>query len=403
MDSRPPGRQPPTGPHPGWRSAWHVAVAALALAASTPSPGASPLFVSSFGSGEVLRYDSASGAYVDTFIQSGMSGGLVEPHGLLDRGVDLLVASAQTDQVLRYDRTTGEYLGEFIGPASGIDYPVYMTVGGDGLLYISSQGNDSIRRFDLATGAAIDTLVPADSEVLDGPSGFAFADGLLYVAGRYSGNVVAYDTATGAVDSEVLNDTQGVAAGSTFGLQIGSDGDLYVASNGALRRWDLDTSTLSTVGTGFPIGIDFDTNGELVVATGSNLRRYDPVANSLSSPLLGAGGSISTLNFFHYSTFLGQPGDFNGDGSVNLADYTVWRNNLGSDHALAGGGFELGGSAGVVDEWDYWLWKESFGQAIVLAGSIQTAAVPEGSTAGLLIAWCMGVVSTGACTVSRRR
>jgi len=39
-------------------------------------------------------------------------------------------------------------------------------------------------------------------------------------------------------------------------------------------------------------------------------------------------------------------GDFNGDGVVNAADYTTWRNGLGSTYTLE----------------DYGLWKTNFGR-----------------------------------------
>ena len=39
------------------------------------------------------------------------------------------------------------------------------------------------------------------------------------------------------------------------------------------------------------------------------------------------------------------PGDFNSDGEVNLGDYTVWRDNLGSTYSQA----------------DYDVWKTNFG------------------------------------------
>lgn len=69
-------------------------------------------------------------------------------------------------------------------------------------------------------------------------------------------------------------------------------------------------------------------------------------------------------------------GDFNGDLVVNIADYTLWRNNLGSTFDLAGNGDELGASRGVVDEGDYLLWKESFGQNL-LEPQLHAARVPE--------------------------
>lgn len=79
---------------------------------------------------------------------------------------------------------------------------------------------------------------------------------------------------------------------------------------------------------------------------------------------LDISGSVAT----------GLPGDFNDDGTVDAADYTVWADNRGSTFDLGGNGDETGGSAGVVDVADYFLWKASFGDTA--AGSA-TATVPE--------------------------
>ncbi len=77
------------------------------------------------------------------------------------------------------------------------------------------------------------------------------------------------------------------------------------------------------------------------------------------------------------------PGDYNGDGVVNTADYTVWRDNLGAptEAALNGNGDGLNG----VDVGDYTRWKANFGNTS--AASLQlasSAAVPE-PTAGILV------------------
>lgn len=65
-------------------------------------------------------------------------------------------------------------------------------------------------------------------------------------------------------------------------------------------------------------------------------------------------------------------GDFNGDDVVDIADYVVWRNNLGSTDpdVLGGNGEETGGSASLVDADDYLLWKSQFGMS---GGAVEPA------------------------------
>jgi hypothetical protein len=91
----------------------------------------------------------------------------------------------------------------------------------------------------------------------------------------------------------------------------------------------------------------------------------------------------------------GPAGDFNNDGQVNAADYTVWRNNLGTDYDLAGNGDNLGTSANVVDVDDYQLWKVNFGwDASSAAGAARgSIATPEPTTLGYLAAGSLGLTA----------
>ncbi|MGD9634594.1 MAG: PEP-CTERM sorting domain-containing protein [Pirellulales bacterium] len=84
----------------------------------------------------------------------------------------------------------------------------------------------------------------------------------------------------------------------------------------------------------------------------------------------------------------GAAGDFNDDGVVDAADYTVWRDNLGSDNILGGHGDENGASLNVVDKDDYNIWKANFGYT---APSPPAAAVPEPGTLGILAAGALGL------------
>lgn len=77
---------------------------------------------------------------------------------------------------------------------------------------------------------------------------------------------------------------------------------------------------------------------------------------------------------------VGLPGDFNSDNTVDAADYTVWRDNLGGDSsALNGNG---SGSATVVQA-DYDLWVANYGNSG--GGSASAAAVPEPGTLSITL------------------
>ncbi|MCO6043652.1 cadherin domain-containing protein [Aeoliella sp. ICT_H6.2] len=66
-------------------------------------------------------------------------------------------------------------------------------------------------------------------------------------------------------------------------------------------------------------------------------------------------------------------GDFNRDGRVNLADYVVWRNNLGaSDESSIN---DNGDGMNGVDAADYQLWKDNFGNTYPVPVAALTATV----------------------------
>ena len=82
------------------------------------------------------------------------------------------------------------------------------------------------------------------------------------------------------------------------------------------------------------------------------------------------GDGSPGLRSFVATFAAGPPGDFNLDGTVDAADYVVWRKGLGTSYTQS----------------DYDLWRSHFGQ---MAGSgasaIANTAVPEPSTAALII------------------
>ncbi len=77
----------------------------------------------------------------------------------------------------------------------------------------------------------------------------------------------------------------------------------------------------------------------------------------------------------------GVPGDYNQNGVVDIADYVVWRHNLGSAIALPNEG--SGVTPGSVTAEDYSYWRSRFG-ATSGSGSVIGGAVPEPSTWTLL-------------------
>ncbi len=86
--------------------------------------------------------------------------------------------------------------------------------------------------------------------------------------------------------------------------------------------------------------------------------------------------------------------DFNDDGVVDAADYTVWRDTLGSATDLRADGDCSGASTGVIDEADYAYWKSRFGH-VVGSGSgagLGATAVPEPASIALALIGLAAIV-----------
>jgi hypothetical protein len=87
-------------------------------------------------------------------------------------------------------------------------------------------------------------------------------------------------------------------------------------------------------------------------------------------------------------------GDFNGNGTVDAADYVVWRDAIGSTTTLAADGDD----DGDVDQHDFTIWSSTF--ANTSAASAQTTAVPEPVSAVVLIA--LGIGYSGSLGIRNR-
>lgn len=110
------------------------------------------------------------------------------------------------------------------------------------------------------------------------------------------------------------------------------------------------------------------------------VQAFDVVAN------IDPPGAFQNANFddFSFVAITGLDGDFNDDGIVDAADYTVWRDNLGGNSSALNGN---GSGAATVVQADYDLWKTNFGST-ALGGAIG-GAVPEPATLWVALGGCL--------------
>jgi hypothetical protein len=80
------------------------------------------------------------------------------------------------------------------------------------------------------------------------------------------------------------------------------------------------------------------------------------------------------------------PGDYSRNGTVDAADYVVWRDRLGTNVQLFN---EVAGvTPGMVTAEDYTAWKERFGKTSGAGSGIVGASVPEPGTLAYM-AWAI--------------
>jgi len=165
---------------------------------------------------------------------------------------------------------------------------------------------------------------------------------------QHPGSTLLIDIATSAVHDQLLVTGQANLAG-TLAVSLASDAP-------ALKRGD-----------------EFQ-----ILQYQSSTGMFD----SFSLPGLASGLRWESAQLYTNGTLTVAEvleGDFNGDGTVDLVDYNVWRDSLGKAEdgvvVLSGNG-----DGGLVSASDFVLWQTNYGS--MMAGSVnaQLNAVPEPST-----------------------
>lgn len=158
------------------------------------------------------------------------------------------------------------------------------------------------------------------------------------------------------------------------GAEYGELGLLPIPGNGAVGlstsptlRWTKGqeaTEYVVSLGTTFPLP-------ELGTVSGQS---YSPTMLSSDTLYYWRVDQITPTGTLEGETwrFLTETielsGDYNGNGVIDLADYTVWRNSLGGTVLLNDP------TPGTVDQSDYAYWKAHFGETI---SSVSSTVIPE--------------------------
>ncbi|QDU53899.1 hypothetical protein [Aeoliella mucimassa] len=203
--------------------------------------------------------------------------------------------------------------------------------------------------------------------------------------GRINDLVLVIDPETGAATIQ----NQSAQSMELISYTIHSDnGTLLPSFSGSgLSDWYVSNPTTTDLS-------ELNTADPLLVSVGDTVSLgnvWDTTAGILDNLTFRyqlPGGSLQT-GTVDFGALADVPtvlvGDYNGDGHVNLGDYTVWRDSLGASVAVGTGAD--GNSNGVIDSGDYDQWKANFGAS--LAGSAafaSTANQPVPEPASLVVA-----------------
>lgn len=184
--------------------------------------------------------------------------------------------------------------------------------------------------------------------------------------------------------AETFNVLLGDSDGTDSGPGEGSEDYIFTVATDEFTETDFSTFTI-------PLG----TGSESAVVTtfgftngGDELQNFDLSQLQIQMDAVEDGGTgsglaieIARVSIVAIETL---DGDFNGDGVVDAADYTVFRDNVGADESVLLG---AGDGSGTVDEGDLAVWQGNYGAG---TGGV-AAAVPEaGSTALLILAASFG-------------
>lgn len=318
------------------------------------------LLVSNNSLNSVLRYDAATGAFIDQFVPGNNSfpgaGGLVSPTGLaIGPDGNLYVGSgisasgpAHPAGVLRYNGTTGAFIDVFatlprINGAEGS--PKGMLFGPDGNLYVSGGGR--VDRFNGQTGAFIDVFTNGGDP--QGIEGITFGpNGNLFVSSKNTGSVKEFDGQTGQFVRDFVTPLES-ANTQPYGLAFGPDGNLYASSSGGnppvgVRRYDggngdfIDNFAADSELV-IPWGLVFAPDGDLYVARydgAGKVKQFDGTSGEFINDFVPTGPAHDpnwlvgpTYLIFVSATPVPEPGSLLLCGAGAALIVLAWRKHAG--------------------------------------------------------------------------
>jgi hypothetical protein len=235
------------------------------------------------------------------------------------------------------------------------------------------------------TGTEILHTTPAPQILAVDPDNGIPQDSKYYNRGENnSGFIVTPALGATIVDSFQVSSAEGNPERDPLSWQLYGTNDTVVSqdnSQGSAESWTL-ISEGAFSDTQMPTARRTQGTANSFTNTQSYMS-YRMVFPTVRDAATAVGMQISDVQFF--GTILAPPvnlGDFNGNGIVDAADYTVWRDSLGAPDESAIHG---NGDGGGITQSDYTVWKTHFGTTYSGSASLSgVSSVPEPTAAALL-------------------
>lgn len=176
------------------------------------------MYIGDFATNKILRFDK-EGKFVDIFADHETSG-LSQPYMPTFDATSFYIASGGTNSILRWDIRTKEFLGAFVPPGSGgLVHPVGLEFGPDGNLYAGSNGTNAVIKYNGKTGEFMEVFVPPGTGGIDNPFAVRFGgrNSNMYVVSNNTNQVMEFDRVTGEF-IRVVSDGDGSGLTGARGL-----------------------------------------------------------------------------------------------------------------------------------------------------------------------------------------
>lgn len=238
---------------------------------------------------QILKFDSA-GQNPEVYISTNLNW----PQDILflEATAEVIVSNLGTGNIARYNSATGIYLSDF---ATGIGGPTRMKIGPDSLLYVLQwTGNGLVRKYNLdGTFAGNFTSVSVPQSIgLDWD-----LNGNLYVSSYSGDNVRKFDS---------LGNDMGLFVNSNLvgptNIWFDQNGDLLVLDydGNSVKRFDSTGAYIGIFiqGIGQAEGIAFLPNGNILIGSGSahSVKMYDNAGNYFQDFISPGSGNLITPN-----------------------------------------------------------------------------------------------------------